>query len=281
LLSDLQHAGVTRISLGVQSFKDHVLSGLGRKSDPKRAAQAVSMIGAAGFASFNVDLIFGGKGESASDWEQTLQSVLSLDPVPPHVSAYALSVEPCTPLSRDASRHPSDDVLADRYAFCDAFLSDAGYRWYEVSNWALKGHECRHNIDCWAQREYLGFGCSAHSHIQGSRFANTRVPERYIDAIEQHRSPIEGKETLKGQERVLEALELALRTRWGVPDDVLPHDPALTGLIERRNGRAVLSVRGRLLMNEVALRLLSSPPLEPPVSNHNPTFGGVLDTAIT
>jgi oxygen-independent coproporphyrinogen-3 oxidase len=280
LLRSLELAGVTRISLGVQSFSEHVLKSLGRTGDPTDAARAVSMIGAAGFTNFNVDLIFGGAGESASDWAESLERATTLDPVPPHISAYALSVERGTPLSRDFSRHPNDDVLADRYAFCDAYLSDAGYSWYEVSNWAKRGHECRHNVDCWAQGDYLGIGCSAHSHLDGKRFANTRVPERYINAIEHGRSPLETTETLAGNDRVIEALELALRTRWGVPNWALPNDPDLKGLVVRRGGRAVLSVKGRLLMNEVALRLQCPPSGDPTPETQTPTLGGLFDTAI-
>src|SRR5579875_1473160 len=151
LLEALHAAGVTRVSLGVQSLVPHVLAGLGRRGVPERSLAALALVGAAGFASFSVDLIYGGPGERAEDLERTLDLLLDADAAPPHLSAYALSVEPGTPLARDPARHPDDDVLAERYERLDEVLAAAGYRWYEVSNWARPGHECRHNENYWAQ----------------------------------------------------------------------------------------------------------------------------------
>ena len=178
----------------------------------------------------------------------------TLDLGPPHVSAYALTVEAGTPLAGDPARHPDDDVQADEYELADELLASAGLANYEVSNWARPGHECRHNLLYWAQHDYLGFGCAAHSHRAGRRWWNLRTPERYIDAVVDGRSTEAAGETLDGETRRIEGLQLALRTTAGVPVDALDGDE-LAGLVERREDRWVLTRRGRLMANEVAVRL--------------------------
>ncbi len=255
LLAALREAGVTRISLGVQSLKGHVLAGLGRAQEPGSVERAVALVGAAGFTSFSVDLVYGGAGETDRDWIDTVEGVLALDPPPPHVSAYALTVEPGTPLARDASRHPDDDTQADRYLAVDERLAAAGLDWYEISNFARLGHECRHNLACWRQADYRGIGCAAHSHRAGRRSWNVRSVDRYVDVVERGASPLAGEEVLDARRRELERLELSLRTRGGVPAASLPDDPELRPLVARGGGRAVLTARGRLLANEVAMRL--------------------------
>ena len=255
LLDAYGAAGVTRVSFGVQSMVPAVLRSLGRAHEPASVVRAVSAARAAGLASFNVDLIHGGAGESAADWRATLEQVLALEP--PHVSAYALTVEPGTALARDPARHPDDDDQADKYLLADAVLTAAGLRSYEISNWARPGHECRHNLLYWSQGDYRGIGCAAHSHVGGRRWWNVRTPERYIALVGAGASPVAGEECLDGPTRRLEGLQLGLRTSSGVPASALPDtgDGALDGLVERRGGRAVLTVEGRLLANEVALRL--------------------------
>ena len=255
LLSTYATAGVTRISLGVQSLAPHVLMSLGRRHSPETVPRAVAAIGEAGFDSFSVDLIYGARGETDDDWTATLDGVLALDPPPPHLSAYALQAEPGTPLWRDPDRHPDDDVQARRYEIADGVLGSAGLGWYEISNWSRPGHECRHNQNYWRQGEYRGVGCAAHSHIDGRRFWNIRTPERYVAAIASNRSPVAGEERLDSGHRQLEYLELAVRTREGVDADALSDDEILSGLVTRETGRAVLTLRGRLLANEVACRL--------------------------
>lgn len=254
-LEEARQAGVTRVSLGAQSFVPHVLAALGRHHDVAAVFRAVRIVGELGFASFNVDLIYGAATESDRDLDTTLDTFFSLDPLPPHLSAYALTVESGTPLARDRARHPDDDVCARRYETIDARLELAGYRWYEISNWAQPGHECRHNLSCWRGGEYRGFGCAAHSHIGGARSANVSSIERYIARIDAGDSPVAWEERLDPEARTLELLELALRTRDGVPPDTLDEDEVLGELVMRSNGRAVLSRRGRMLANEVSMRL--------------------------
>jgi oxygen-independent coproporphyrinogen-3 oxidase len=248
-------AGVNRLSFGVQSTVPNVLSDLGRRHDPDAVGTITSLAAAAGFATFNLDLIFGAAAESDSDWEQSLTDVLSMEHPPPHVSAYALTVEPGTPLAASPRRHPDDDVQARRYERADRLLGGAGYHWEEISNWSLPGHECRHNGLYWRQGDYRGIGSAAHSHLSGRRWWNIYTPDRYIGAIEGGRPPVAGEEVLSSGQREFEALALALRTPAGVPDSALPESEDLDGLVERRGGRALLTVRGRLVANELTARL--------------------------
>ncbi len=253
LLDDYLAAGVTRLSFGVQSMVPSVLAALGRTHDPANVERAVALARAAGVPTFNLDLIYGGAGESLGDWQETLARAIELEP--PHISAYALTVEPGTPLADDPARHPDDDDQADKYLLATSMLADAGLEWYEISNWARPGHECRHNLLYWHEGDYLGFGCAAHSHRSGRRWWNVRTPERYIDAITRGSSPEAASETLDDDTRHIESLQLLLRTSTGVPRDALPIDD-LDGLIEPgERGRVVLTVAGRLLANEVALKL--------------------------
>jgi oxygen-independent coproporphyrinogen-3 oxidase len=251
-------AGATRISLGVQSLDETVLRGLGRAHDPAAVVSAAAAIGVAGISSYSVDLIFGGCGETDKSWLATLEGVLDLEPSPSHVSAYALTVERGTPLWRDPARYPDDDVQAARYDVADRVLSAHGLEWYELSNWALPGHESRHNQNYWAQGDYLAIGAAAHGHRSGHRWWNLRTPERYIAAVASGTSPVAASETLTEAERRTEALELSLRTRRGVPAASLPvrSDPALDGLVEPiGQGRVALTLPGRRLANEVACRI--------------------------
>ncbi|HLG67364.1 MAG TPA: radical SAM family heme chaperone HemW [Acidimicrobiales bacterium] len=265
-LAAYREVGVTRLSVGVQSTSPHVLASLGRHHTPGALARVAAGARAAGFDTWNVDLIFGAAGESDADWERTVHDVLSLDYPPPHVSAYALTVEPGTPLAADRSRHPDDDVQAARYERVDSLLTGAGYRWEEVSNWARPGHGCRHNRLYWQQGDYLGIGAAAHSHRQGHRWWNVRTPERYLAAVEAGASPVAGEERLTPAQRSFEALALALRTPAGVPEEALPDAPELAGLVVRSGGRAVLTVRGRLLANALTASLVVPAPLPAPAA---------------
>jgi len=253
LLTGYREAGVTRISLGVQSMVPHVLAALGRTHDPANVDTAVAAIRGAGFDTWNIDLIYGAVGESLDDWSTTLAAALALDP--PHVSAYGLTVEAGTPLADDPARHPDDDDEADKYLLAEAALAGAGRTSYEVSNWARPGHECRHNLLYWGQGDYRGFGCAAHSHEAGRRWWNVRTPERYLALVAAGEATMAADEVLDLEDRRIEGLQLALRTSGGVPDASVPDDDDLVGLVERSDGRATLTLAGRLLANEVAVRL--------------------------
>ena len=245
-------AGVNRISLGVQSMVPSVLAALGRTHVPANVERAVAAVREAGIPTFNLDIIYGGSGETLDDWRATLEGVLALQP--PHVSAYALTIEAGTPLAEDPSRHPDDDDLADKYELADELLAGAGLENYEVSNWAVPGHECRHNVLYWQQGNYLGFGSAAHSHLDGHRWWNVRTPERYLDAVASGASTEAAGETLDLETRRIEGLQLALRMSDGVPAEALDADE-LDGLVVTDGQRVRLTRRGRLLANEVSHRL--------------------------
>jgi putative oxygen-independent coproporphyrinogen III oxidase len=245
-------AGVNRVSIGVQSMVHSVLVALGRTHVPANVERAVAAVRAADIPTFNLDLIYGGAGECLADWERTVRGALALDP--PHISAYALTVEAGTPLALDPARHPDDDDLADKYELADDLLAAAGLGNYEVSNWARPGHECRHNLVYWRQGDYQAFGCAGHSHRDGHRFWNVRTPDRYIDLVERGGSVEAAGERLGTDERRIEGLQLQLRLRDGVPSEALDGDD-LPGLVELHDDRWVLTRRGRLMANEVALRL--------------------------
>jgi oxygen-independent coproporphyrinogen-3 oxidase len=247
--------GVNRLSIGVQSMRKHVLMSLGRTHDPDNVRRAVEAAREAGIDNINLDIIYGAHGETLDDWEATVRGVIALEPR--HVSAYGLTVEGGTPLADDASRHPDDDVQADMYECVDDLLSTAGYANYEVSNWSQIGFESVHNITYWLQGDYRGFGTAAHSHQQGRRWWNVRTPERYIDLVESRDLAESSSETLDAEARRIEALQLILRTRVGVPIDAFSDEDLhlLGDLLDVDNGRARLTRAGRLLANEVALRL--------------------------
>ena len=211
-----------------------------------------------GMPSFNLDLIYGAVGETTDDWRRTLDTALSF--APPHVSAYGLTVEPGTPLAAEPARHPDDDDQADKYELADERLVGAGLANYEVSNWAVPGHESRHNQLYWRQGDYRGFGCAAHSHEAGRRWWNVRTPDRYVELVGRGASPEAAGEQLDVETRRTERLQLALRTRDGVPSDAFDADARsdLDGLLVAHPddpGRVVLTRAGRLLANEVSLRL--------------------------
>jgi len=252
-------AGVTRISLGAQARAPHVLAGLGRHHQWDEVTAAAEVVASAGFTSWNLDLIFGAAAERDGDWEDALAGVLALAHPPPHVSAYALTVEPGTPLAADAARHPDDDVQARRYRRADEVLTAAGYHWEEISNWALPGHRCAYNNIAWSGGDYLGFGAAAHSHRDGRRWWNVRTPERYIAALFAGASAVAGTEVLRDEQRRFERLALALRTPAGVPESAFGDLSGLEDFVERRLGRVTLTVTGRMLANEITMRLRTDP----------------------
>jgi oxygen-independent coproporphyrinogen-3 oxidase len=252
LLRSYADAGVNRVSIGVQSMASHVLGTLGRRHDRRNVERAVAAVREVGLPTFNLDVIYGAAGETLDDWATTIDAVLALDP--PHVSAYGLTVEPGTPLADDTARHPDDDDQADKYELADDRLTAHGLANYEISNWARPGHECRHNLVYWRQQDYRGFGCAAHSHEAGRRWWNVRTPDRYIDLVAAGQPTEAAGETLDDATRRFERHELQLRMPEGVPLDALDGDD-LPGLVERRDGRWVLTRSGRLLANEISTRL--------------------------
>ena len=261
-LGELLAGGVTRLSFGVQSFDPDVLRSLERVHSPDAALTAFAAAREAGFDDVNLDLIYGAEGETLGSWERTLEEAVALGPE--HLSCYALTVEPSTPLGRAVAAglrpSPDPDGQAEMYERACALLAAAGYEHYEVSNWARPGRRCRHNLGYWEGRPYLGLGAGAHSFRDGVRWWNVRPPEGYLRIVEGGRLPVGGRERLTGEDRRLESLLLGLRTSTGVPlawieeGRVPPLERA--GLAERRDDHLVLSDRGLLLANEVVTALV-------------------------
>jgi putative oxygen-independent coproporphyrinogen III oxidase len=256
-------SGVTRLSFGVQSLAPNVLAFLDRTHDPANVERAVRWTRDAGFETFNLDLIYGTPGESVADWRATLDGVLALEP--PHVSAYGLTVEAGTPLDQrvraGTASAPDDDDQAAKYAVADEVLSGAGLPWYEVSNWARPGHECRHNLVYWGGGSYLAIGSAAHGHDHGRRWWNVRTPERYIERIAADEDPSAGDELLDATTRAEERFALAVRTRVGAPVPPGAEDEAAQlvaeGMLERAGDRVVLTAAGRPLGGDLTARLLA------------------------
>jgi putative oxygen-independent coproporphyrinogen III oxidase len=261
-LATYARAGVNRLSFGVQSMVGPVLRALGRTHDPENVGRAVRMARAAGFARINLDLIYGSPAESPDDWRVSLEGALALEPE--HISAYALTIEPGTPLGQAvaAGRQaaPDDDRQADAYLVAEATLGAAGFEWYEVSNWAQPGEACRHNELYWSEGSYLGIGCAAHGHTDGRRWWNVRTPERYIAALREGTTTEAASEMLAPERLAEERFVLALRTRRGAevadPALELAQELAAQGLLELDGTRAVLTAPGRLLASDLTARLL-------------------------
>lgn len=266
----LAEAGFTRVSLGMQSAVPHVLTTLDRTHTPGRPAAAVAEARAAGFEHINLDVIYGTPGESMADLDTTLEAVLATEV--DHVSAYSLIVEPGTAMARKVRRGelpmPDDDDLADRYERIDAALSQAGFSWYEVSNWAKPGGQCRHNMLYWRDGNWWGAGPGAHSHLDGTRFYNVKHPARYAATISGGELPIKDSEGLTAENRHTEKIMLGLRLAEGIDANLLGEDElgkarrqAEAGMVEFVSvdcgQRIQLTNRGRLLADAIIVDILS------------------------
>jgi oxygen-independent coproporphyrinogen-3 oxidase len=289
----LADAGFTRVSFGMQSAVPHVLATLERTHDPLRIPDVVRWARDAGL-DVSLDLIYGTPGESLDDWRVSVETALATGV--DHVSAYALVVEPGTKMAaqvrRGEVRLPDEDDQAAKYELVGDLLTEAGLRWYEVSNWARAGHECRHNIGYWRGDDWWGIGPGAHSYVSaptsavalrqaqdlpvetpaGVRWWNVKHPRAYATRLEAGQSPGAGRELLTRQEAHLERVMLGVRLREGLDLGVLSATgrTAVAGLVAREllDGRAavgaggvppraVLTRRGRLLADTVVRELTS------------------------
>ncbi|MFF4415146.1 radical SAM family heme chaperone HemW [Streptosporangium sp. NPDC001559] len=257
-LEELRGGGFTRMSFGMQSAREHVLRVLERAHTPGRPAQAVAEARAAGFEHVNLDLIYSTPGESDDDWRASVAAAIEAGP--DHVSAYSLIVEDGTRLAARIRRGelpmPDDDVAADRYLIADGMLAEAGFEWYEVSNWATsEAARCRHNLLYWTGGDWWGVGPGAHSHVGGTRWWNVKHPAAYAQRLTSGTSPAHAREVLTSQDRAVERLMLELRLSAGFPLRELDRPRVVAraladGLLEVepfKAGRAVLTLRGRLL----------------------------------
>lgn len=262
LLDQLAGCGVDRMSFGLQSADPSVLELLDRRHRPERALAAVAEARRAGIRSVSLDLIAGTPGESDSSWQATVEAALSAQP--DHLSVYSLTIEAGTKLAArvrsGALPAPDDDQQADRYLWTDQRLERAGYRWYEISNWATAAeHRCRHNLGYWRNDDWWGVGPGAHSHRGRRRWWNQRDPERWAAQVLAGRLPVDGDEEVTSEGDRLERLLLGLRLAEGIDPGGLDPDAvdlvARDGLAGLEGDRLVLTARGRLLADRVALAL--------------------------
>jgi putative oxygen-independent coproporphyrinogen III oxidase len=260
-LRALRGAGYDRLSMGAQSFDPTVLASLERIHQPASVRAAMAAARRAGYDNVNLDLIYGTDAETIDSWERTLREAIAL--APEHVSAYALTIEPATPLGRQVAagtRPPPDpDLQADMFVTACELLGNAGYRHYEVSNWAKPGFECRHNLGYWERRPYVGLGAGAHAYRDDVRWWNVRPPETYMEKVEAGELPIGGSESLDPSDAYLEEVFLKLRILEGVPASWFEperYEPFVaSGLLDDELGQLVPTERGMLLLNELVLGL--------------------------
>lgn len=270
---DLRAAGITRLSLGAQSFHPGELRFLDRIHSAEAIGASVRLARAAGFESVNLDLIYGLPGSTVDSWLASIEQALVLDP--DHLSLYALTVEEATPLgSAVASGRvevPDSDAVADQYEAVSGLLGTNGFAQYELSNWARPGHQSRHNRTYWEHGEYLGLGAGAHGFFEGERYENIAHPRAYIEAATAGAAVairyVPDRSTaiidwLALRLRLLEGFHRdEFRAAFAVDLDTVLGEPLADGLsagvLEYGGGRLRLSRRGRLLHGEIVARTLA------------------------
>ena len=267
-LASLREAGFNRISFGMQSAVPQVLKSLDRTHNPENVLKATTWAREVGFNEVSVDLIYGTAGESLADWELTIDTALSL-PIS-HISAYALIVESGTKLGAQVKRGevtmPDDDETADKYLLADEKFIQAGFDWYELSNWSKKGSECRHNLAYWNGDNWWGLGAGAHSHVDGRRFWNVKHPAAYTQKVIESGNPMHDQELLTRDEARSEEIMLQIRLATGLSLSALSESEAKslpTFLAEGyllpsawENGQVVLSKTGRLMADRIVREIL-------------------------
>ena len=275
----MKAGGIDRVSLGVQSFSERGLEILGRIHSPAEAEEGFYVLREAGFSNINLDLIFGWPGQTLEGWGQDLQKVLRLGPE--HVSAYCLTIERGTPISKDVRigrlTGSDEDLQHKMFKKALTFFARAGYKHYEISNFALKGgratpdKECLHNINYWNNGPYLGLGAGAFSYVDGRRYSNVKDVQKYIEKITSGRRAVSFTETLPSRRRAAETLVMALRMRSGIAEGEFHrrtgysltelYGPSIEkfghlGLLSLTGGRLRLTQKGLFLANQVMVEFV-------------------------
>ncbi len=255
----LRERGVTRISLGVQSFHDGLLELLGREHSAAQAVASFELLRRTGFENLNIDLMFGLPGQTLGQWQETLRKAIALQP--DHISAYCLTYEEDTDFFLRHARgefRTDEEADAEFFETTGALLTDAGFSQYEISNFARPGFESVHNRAYWSGKDYLGLGPSAVSTRGLRRWQNVCDYRAYADRILTGESPSTGDEVLTEEMKRAEAIALGLRTRTGVPNEFVEKWPdeiaefVGLGLMRPDGTRVVLTPSGRLLADSVA-----------------------------
>ena len=280
-LAAIRQAGVNRLSFGMQSADAAELTLLGRTHGVDTVYEAVNKAQAAGFINFNLDLIYGLPDQNMTVWERSLSTALEMKP--PHLSLYCLTIEEGTPMYRwlrdGRIAIPDPDQAAEQYEAACRILDQAGYRHYEISNWALPGYECRHNLAYWRDHEFLGFGAGAHGKAFGQRYSLVRQPRVYIRRMSTDLNTAYPLSSAVAESHVLDRLEamsdrvitqlrllqegldlMAFKEQFGQTIDEafdrLPGQLETWGLLRREDGRLLLTDRGRFISNQVFYRFV-------------------------
>ncbi len=258
-------SGITRVSLGAQSFDSGVLKTLGRTHSPEDIAHSVNLLRRAGIENVSIDLMFSIPGQSIQQWQRSLQEALALEP--DHLSAYNLTYEEDTPFFealQSGVYKEQEELNASMFELAHETLTTRGYRHYETSNYSRPGFESRHNQSYWSGRDYLGLGPSAVSTIDGRRWKNVSDTPRYLHQVAQVGHAEHEIELLSGAQLDLERIALLLRTDEGVPrrhltavDPGRIADPVEEGLAEWRNDHLRLLGRGPLLVDSIVSHLVT------------------------
>jgi oxygen-independent coproporphyrinogen-3 oxidase len=273
-LTVLRNQGVTRLSLGVQSFSDAMLSFLGRTHTATAAVDAFRLARHAGIDNISIDLIYGIPDQTDSQWRDTLKRGVELEPE--HISAYSLSLDDGSLLKAEADAgtvvQPDDERVAVQYEFAQFLLEKAGYEQYEISNFCRPGRACRHNMNYWQRGDYIGLGPGAFSFIDNRRYRNVPDVREYCERISSGSTARTEVDTPDNEQSANETVMLALRTAAGL--DLERYEQSYgseyartlrkraarfrsSGLIELETRRMRLSPRGFLVANEVLARLIS------------------------
>ena len=254
-------AGINRISLGMQSSATNVLQVLDRTHNPANVLSSVEILKKAGFTNFSLDLIYGTPGESLEDWSNSLKDAIAINP--PHISAYSLVIEPGTrmgsQLSRGEIKAVSDDDAADKYQLAEKLLNENGYSWYEISNWAKENKECQHNLNYWKGNNWWGIGPGAHSHINGVRWWNQKLPKNWRESLDKDQSPALAREKLTNEQIRNEEVMLLSRLKTGINrsdfDQKNVEKLIEDKLVNDVSGKLELTLEGRLLADVVFRQL--------------------------
>lgn len=219
-LNDYKKLGINRLSIGLQSTKNDILKKIGRIHTYQEFLEIYKLARETGFKNINIDLMIGIPGQKIGDLKNTLQDIIKLEPE--HISVYSLIIEENTPIKKMLEngeiKLPDEDLERNMYWYVKNTLELNGYNHYEISNFAKLGKESRHNLNCWNQEEYIGFGVAAHSYLNGIRFSNTINVEEYIQHIENNRKEenIQIEESQSLEDKKNEFMMLGFRKIQGV-----------------------------------------------------------------
>ncbi|MEO5715411.1 MAG: radical SAM family heme chaperone HemW [Luteolibacter sp.] len=256
--------GITRVSLGIQSFTPHVLEILGREHSVAQASESIGILREAGISSINIDLMFSIPGQSKDDWQQTLEHAISLEP--DHISAYNLTYEEDTAFFESLRRgemRENEDHDAEFFHLADDLLTAAGFDHYETSNYAKPGHHSTHNQGYWRGEDYLGLGPSAVSTLDSVRWKNVADTARYVAQVQSIGHALTESETLDAEATRLERIALGLRTKDGISLDLLSPESrerathfTEENLARIEGDRLILIHHGRALVDPIAAELV-------------------------